>query len=75
MMFKVVNQLNSIGTMKTFTKPNWNLCMDERLMILKILRDKCIKIMNKNSEIYGACWNKTDIHQLFLSTDYPDFNG
>ena len=27
MMFKVVKQLNPIGPMKTFTKPNCNLCM------------------------------------------------
>ena len=28
--FKVVKQLNPIGAMKTFTKPNCNLCMEER---------------------------------------------
>ena len=26
--FKVVNQLNQIDEMKTFTKTNYNLCMD-----------------------------------------------
>ena len=36
MAFNLVNQLNPIGAMKTFTKPNCNLCMDERLTILKI---------------------------------------
>ena len=30
MTFKVVNELNPIGAMKTFTKPNCNLCMEER---------------------------------------------
>ena len=49
MTFKVVKQLNTIGTMKTFTKHNCNLCMEERLMILKKLRDKRVTIMNKNS--------------------------
>ena len=34
MTFKVVDQLNLIGAMKTFTKPNCNLCMEERLTIL-----------------------------------------
>ena len=34
MLFKVLKQLNLIGTMKTFTKPNCNLCMQERLTIL-----------------------------------------
>ena len=27
MTFKVINQLNPIGAMKKFTKPNCNLCM------------------------------------------------
>ena len=30
MTLKVVNKLNLIGTMKTFMKPNCNLCMQER---------------------------------------------
>ena len=34
--FKVIKELSSIGEMKTFTKSNCNLCMDERLIILKI---------------------------------------
>ena len=62
MTFKVVKQLNTIGAMKTFTKPNCNLCMEERLTILKKLRDKRVTIMNKNSEIYGACRHKTTFH-------------
>ena len=35
MTFKVVNQLKPIGATKTFTKPNRNLCIEERLKILK----------------------------------------
>ena len=35
MKFKAINQLNPIGAMKTFTKPNCNLCMQECLTILK----------------------------------------
>ena len=31
---KLVKQLNLIVGMKTFTKPNWNLCMEERLTVL-----------------------------------------
>ena len=27
MLFKVVTQINPIGAMKTFTKPNCNICM------------------------------------------------
>ena len=52
MDFKVVKQLNPIDAMKTFTKTNYNLCMEERLTILKKLRDKHVTVMNKNSEIY-----------------------
>ena len=33
--FKVVKQLNPIGAMKTFTKPNCNICMKECLTLLK----------------------------------------
>ena len=51
--FKVVKQLNPIGSMKTCTKPNCNLCMEERLTILKKLRDKRVMIMNKNSVYMG----------------------
>ena len=75
MMFKIVNQLNPIGAMKTFTKPNCNLCMEERLKIPKTLRDKRVTIMNKNSEIYGACQHKTTFHQFCLSTNDPVLNG
>ena len=49
--------------------------MQERLSILKKLRDKRVTVMNKNSEIYGACWHKTTFHDFFLSTDGPIFNG
>ena len=75
MTFNVFKQLNLIGAMKTFTRPNSNLCMQERLTILKIIRDKHVTVMNKNLEIYGACRDKTCFHQFCLSTDDPVFNG
>ena len=75
MTFKVVKQLNLIGAMETFTKPNCNLCMEQRLTILKKLRDKYVTIMNKNLEIYGACRHKTTFRRFCLSTDDPVFNG
>ena len=75
MTFKVVKQLSTIGAVKTFTKPNCNICMEERLTILKKLREKRVTIINKNSEIYGACRNKTCFHIFFLSTDDPVLNG
>ena len=74
MTFKVLKQLNPIGAMKTFTKPNCNLCMQERLTILKMIRDKRVTVMNKNLEIYGACRHKTCFHRFFLITDYTVFN-
>ena len=42
MTFKVIKQLNTIGAMKTFTKPNFNLCIQKILTILKKLCDKLI---------------------------------
>ena len=75
MTFKVIKQLNTIGAMKTFTKTNCNLCMQERLTILKMLRDKRVTVINKNLEIYGACRHKTCFRQFCISTDDPVFNG
>ena len=74
MTFKVIKQLNPIGAKKTFTKPDCNFCMQERLTILKMLRDKCVTVMDKNLEIYAACWHKTTFHQFCLSTDDSVFN-
>ena len=75
MTFKVENQLNPIGPMKTFTKNKCNLCMEERLTILKNLCDKPVTIMKNNSDVYGACHQKTDFHRFCLGTDDPVFNG
>ena len=74
MTSKVVKQLNPIGTMETFTKPNCNLCMEEHLTILKNLRDKRVTVMKKNLEIYRACRHKTTFRRFFLSNDDPIFN-
>ena len=51
------------------------VCTQERLTILKMLRDKRVTVMNKNSEIYGSCRHKTCFHQFCLSTDDPVLNG
>ena len=74
MAFKVVKQLNPIGTMKKFTKPNCNTCMKKRLTILKNLCEKRVTVMNKNSDIYGACRHKTTFRQFFLRSYDPVFN-
>ena len=48
---KVVKQLNPFGAVKTFTKPNFNIYVEEFSAILKKICDKQITIMNKNSDI------------------------
>ena len=75
MTFKVVKQINPIGTMQTFTKPDCNLRMQERLTILKKLRGKHVKVVDKNPEIHGACQHKTTFHLFCLSTDDPVLTG
>ena len=75
MTFKVVNQLNPIGAMKAFTKPDCNIYMEECLTILKKLRDKPVTVINKKLDIYGACRQKTTFHQFCLSTDDSIWNG
>ena len=71
---KVINQKNLIGAIKIFTKPNYNLCMQERLIILKKLCDQRITVMNKNMEIYKACQNNKTVHLFSLKTDHLVFN-
>ena len=63
MTFEVVKQLNPIGKMKTFTKPNCNVCMEECLTILKKLRDKHVTIVNNTLEI--------DIWGLLAQNNFP----
>ena len=75
MTFKVVKQLNLIGAMKKFTKPNFNICMQEHLTVLKKLRDKRVTFMKKSLGIYGVCRHKTTFHWFCLSTDDSVFNG
>ena len=71
MTFKVVNQINLIGTMKSFKKPNCNIFIEGRLTVLKNLHDKNVTVMNKNLEIYGACRHKLNFRRFCLSTDDP----
>ena len=57
-----VKKLIPIGAIKKYTKPNCKICMEERLTILKKVRDKHVTVMNKNSEMYGDFWHKTTFH-------------
>ena len=59
MLFKLVKQLNLIGEIKTFTKPNCNLFMEEHLTILKNLCDKHITFMKESLDIHRAFQHKT----------------
>ena len=63
MTFKVIKQLNPIGAMEIFTKPNCNLCIQERVIILKKLRDKCVTVMKKKRIFMGPAGTK----QLFIN--------
>ena len=44
---KLFRQINKIGSMKSFVKPNCNLCMEERLIILKIYVIKASHLRTK----------------------------
>ena len=50
--FKVVKNNNPIKETKTYTKPNFSLCMEEILIFLKNIPNKHAKFTNKNSKIY-----------------------
>ena len=69
MMSKLVKQINPIGAMKTFMKPNCNLCMEKCLTIPKNLRDKRVTIIDKNLDINRAFQHKTTSYQFFQRTD------
>ena len=75
MTFKVLKQLNMIGTMKTFTKPYSNLCMKERLTILKNLRENAPQLWMRTEIYMGPAGKKTILYWFLLSTDDPVFNG
>jgi len=61
---EIVWKGNPIGCMKTFGKKTCALCMRERLAIIDSFRWDRKKLINSNSEIYGACQHKTRFHRL-----------
>ena len=71
MTFKVVKQLNTVEEMIPFAKPDYNICMEDRLMIIKKIRDKRVTLMKINPEIYRACRHKNNFHLFPPSTDDP----
>ena len=74
MAFKAVNHINRIGAIKSFTKPNCDLCMEERLTVLKKIHDRNVTLLNNNSEIYKFWQHKTTFRLFFLFVDDP-ING
>ena len=69
MKYMVVKQNYPIVSIKSFKKPNINLCIEERLTINKGLRDKNITLTKANLEVYGAFKDQTNFHWFLLSTD------
>ena len=67
MVLKIVKDLNPIGAMDLFTKPECYLCMDKHLMIIKYLHNRKFTLINKYLQIYGACWNKTTFRRFLVS--------
>jgi hypothetical protein len=63
---KILWQGNPISLMKSFGSSSCKLCMKERLLILDAIknRKKKKKIINSNSEIYGACRHKSKFHRF-----------
>ena len=57
---------NPISCVKSFGKVNCSLCMKERLAILRASRneDEKKKMINANSELYGACRHKPKFHRF-----------
>ena len=60
-------QGNPISIMRSFGKLNCGLCMKERIKILHLSRNDPGKLINSNSEIYGACRHKTKFHRYYTN--------
>ena len=58
MTFKLVKYINPIGEIQSFTKTNCNMCTEERLPILKNLRDKKITLMKNVWKYTGPSGTK-----------------
>ena len=69
MIFKVVNQINPIGAIKSFTKPNCNLCMEECLTILKSYVTKASRLLTIIRIYTGPTVRKLISNRFCLSTD------
>ena len=61
--FKVVKQIKLIGAMKTITKPNYNLFIEECLTILKKMREKPSQLLTRIWRYMGPAGT----NQLFIN--------
>ena len=52
-------------------KPNCNIFIEEYLTIIKKVHDKCVTLMNRDSEIYVAWHHKRTFYRFYLITDDP----
>ena len=62
---EVIYKGNPISYLKSFGKLNCSLCMKDRLAILATQGDKGKRkrMVNSNTELYGAYMNNTKIHR------------
>ena len=65
---KILQQINPFGFVKRVRSHSCQLCNVERYWLIKA-RMKGDKLMNANSEIYGACRHQSSFHRFQLSTD------
>ena len=65
--FDILWQGNPLSCVKTFKTPKCRICTMERMYILKL--GKTEKLVNRRSEIYGACKQNPKLHRF--NTDDP----
>ena len=65
-----IKHYDPISSMKTFGRVNCNLCMMERLEILKAERIDRLKgegkLINSSNELYGSCRHRTKFHRYHI---------
>ena len=69
--FEVLQQCNPISCVRSFKTLSCQLCAKERLAILRASMNSSVQLINKSSEIYGACRHNPRFHR-FPSTDDPN---
>ena len=69
---KIIWQGEQIKCMKSHKKLNCNLCMKERLEILKLWNDDKLKLINEKHELYGPCQCNTRFHRFVRTNTSTD---